>query len=120
MNYYTSLVKQIDQLKAQGKIVKLTKLPSVVNIKRKSIRFWFLTTTVHLFTLLIMSKVLIHCQPSLQESFYNSGLDYEYNNGEIDVIVDDLPELDDDELVKHYGIDYDQVNCIEAYDFCAI
>jgi len=48
MNYYTSLVKQIDQLKAQGKIVKLTKLPSVVNIKRKSIKFWFLTTTVHL------------------------------------------------------------------------
>ena len=39
MNYYSSLVKQIDQLKAQGKLVKITKLPSVVNIKRKSIRF---------------------------------------------------------------------------------
>jgi len=39
MNYYTSLVKQIDQIKAQGKQVKLTKLPSVVNIKRKSIKF---------------------------------------------------------------------------------
>ena len=48
MNYYTSLVKTIDQLKAQGKEVKLTQLPSVVNIKRKSIKFWFLTTTVHL------------------------------------------------------------------------
>mgnify|MGYP000048850539 CR=1 FL=1 len=39
MNYYSSLVKQIDQLKAQGKEVKLTQLPSVVNIKRKPIRF---------------------------------------------------------------------------------
>ena len=39
MSYYTSLVKQIDQLKAQGKIVTITKLPSVVNIKRKSIKF---------------------------------------------------------------------------------
>ena len=39
MNYYSSLVKQIDQLKAQGKEVKLTQLPSVVYIKRKPIRF---------------------------------------------------------------------------------
>ena len=39
MNYYSSLVKQIDQLKAQGKQVKITQLPSVVNIKRKAIRF---------------------------------------------------------------------------------
>ena len=54
MNYYTSLVKQIDQLKSQGKEVKLTKLPSVVNIKRKSIKFWFLTTTTHHLFFLIM------------------------------------------------------------------
>ena len=39
MNYYTSLVKQIDQIQSSGKIVKLTKLPSVVNIKRKAIKF---------------------------------------------------------------------------------
>jgi len=39
MNYYTSLVKTIDQLNAQGREVKLTKLPSVINIKRKSIKF---------------------------------------------------------------------------------
>ena len=37
MSYYTSLVKQIDQLKAQGKIVTITKLPSQVNNKRKSV-----------------------------------------------------------------------------------
>ena len=39
MNYYASLVKTIDKLNAEGKLVKLTKLPSVVNIKRKSIKF---------------------------------------------------------------------------------
>jgi hypothetical protein len=39
MNYYASLVKTIDKLNAEGKQVKLTKLPSVVNIKRKSIKF---------------------------------------------------------------------------------
>jgi len=39
MNYYTSLVKTIDKLKAEGKEIKLTQLPSVVNIKRKSIKF---------------------------------------------------------------------------------
>ena len=47
-NTYALLSKTIDQLKAQGKIVTITKLPSVVNIKRKSIKFWLLTTTVHL------------------------------------------------------------------------
>ncbi|ADP00118.1 hypothetical protein CYIG_00045 [Cyanophage NATL1A-7] len=39
MNYYTSLVKTIDKLNSEGKEVKLTKLPSVINIKRKSIKF---------------------------------------------------------------------------------
>ena len=39
MTYYTSLVKTIDKLIAEGKEVKLTQLPSVVNIKRKSIKF---------------------------------------------------------------------------------
>ena len=39
MTYYQSLVKTIDKLKAEGKEVKLTQLPSVINIKRKSIRF---------------------------------------------------------------------------------
>ena len=57
MNYYTSLVKTIDKLNAEGKLVKLTKLPSVVNIKRKSIRFWFLTTTTHHLFFLIMNNL---------------------------------------------------------------
>ena len=57
MNYYSSLVKTIDKLNAEGKQVKLTKLPSVVNIKRKSIKFWFLTTTVHLLNVIKQSAI---------------------------------------------------------------
>ena len=39
MNYYTTLVTQIEQIQSSGKQVKLTKLPSVINIKRKAIKF---------------------------------------------------------------------------------
>ena len=49
------------------------------------------------------------------------GLYYVHGNGEIDVTVPDVdydnnhPIVDPDEqLCDHYGIDYDQVNCIEA------
>ena len=67
-----------------------------------------------------MSKVLIHCQPSLQEFLFKNDFNYVKNDQEIDVIVNDIQSLEDEELCNHYGIDYDQVNCIEAYDFCAI
>ena len=61
-----------------------------------------------------MSKrVIIHCQESLYDSLLDSGLQFEYNSGEYDVIVNDIDSLEDDELCKHYGINYDQVNCIE-------
>jgi len=39
MNYYTTLLTQIEQIQSSGRQVKLTKLPSVVNNKRKSIKF---------------------------------------------------------------------------------
>ena len=39
MNYYESLVVEIDKLKSQGKLVKFTMLPSQINNKRKSIKF---------------------------------------------------------------------------------
>ena len=121
MNYYSSLVKTIDQLKAQGREVKLTKLPSVVNIKRKSIRFWFLTTTVHLFILLIMQNIIIHCQPSLLETVQQLNLKHEDNYDEVNVILpytDRIESInnqfiDDEEFVNHFGLDYEQVNCIE-------
>ena len=65
-------------------------------------------------------KVLIHCKHSLEEVLFKSGIDYVKNDREIDAIVDDIQDLEDEELCNHYGLDYDQVNCIEAYDFCAI
>ena len=71
-------------------------------------------------------SVLIHCKPSLEQFLTNTDLIWSYNDtqdfDEIDVIVDDVPYevLDgtyqdpDVQLCEHYGIDYNQVNCIEA------
>jgi len=71
-------------------------------------------------------SVLIHCQPTLLDYIKESNMKWSYspihNVEEIDVIVDDVPyeivdgiyEDPDQQLCEHYGIDYDQVNCIEA------
>ena len=74
------------------------------------------------------SKVLIHCQPSLIGTLEELGFDWEYHGQEVHAIVDDLEyeiidsvyQDPDEQLCELYGIDYDQVNCIEAYNFCAI
>ena len=58
-------------------------------------------------------QVVIHCTPSLFNFLYKSDLVYSNNSDEIDVLVDNIDSLEDDELCEHYGIDYDQVNCIE-------
>ena len=58
-------------------------------------------------------QVIIHCKESLKQWLFKSELQFEYNCGEYDVIVDNIDSLNDDELCHHYGIDYDQVNCIE-------
>ena len=72
------------------------------------------------------SSVLIRCKPSLLDFILDNDLTWSYSkqfgHEEIDVIVDDIPYevLDgtyqdpDVQLCEHYGIDYDQVNCIEA------
>ena len=68
-----------------------------------------------------MNKVIIHCKNSLYEFITNSGLDYIDQGDEIDVIVDDVAytvngtiyQDPDEQFCEHYGIDYDQVNCIE-------
>ena len=39
MNYYQSLMLEIDKLKSEGKLVKFTVLPSQINNKRKPIKF---------------------------------------------------------------------------------
>ena len=59
-----------------------------------------------------MNKLIINCQTSLKQFFYDSDLDYENNGEEIEVIVNNIPNLNDEELCSHYGIDYNQVNCI--------
>ena len=64
------------------------------------------------------NQVLIHCKEDSFTKLLNSGLQFEYNCGEYDVIVDDIKGLEDDELCTHYGIDYnDDVNSVEAYNF---
>ena len=61
---------------------------------------------------------VIHVKPSLEDWLLNNNMTYAYSNDnnldEIDVLVNDIEELEDDELCMHYGIDYDQVNSIEA------
>ena len=50
------------------------------------------------------------------------GLFFTDTNEELDVIVDDVPyevhdgyyQDPDEQLCEHYGLDYNQVNCIEA------
>ena len=68
-------------------------------------------------------QVVIHCKESLFDWLVNSSLQFEYNCGEYDVVVDDVPykqsgtiyQDPDEQLCEHYGIDYNQVNCIELY-----
>ena len=66
----------------------------------------------------------IHCKPSLLSTIKELGLDWCYspiaNLDEIDVIIPYTSEvesindkyLDDEQFVNHFGLDYDQVNCI--------
>ena len=70
-----------------------------------------------------MNQVVIHCQPSLTQDLQSLGLEFnfskEFGAEELDVIVNDvefdsLTEDPDVLLCEHYGIDYEQINCIEA------
>tara|TARA_R100000278_G_scaffold121656_1_gene106110 strand:- start:90 stop:323 length:234 start_codon:yes stop_codon:yes gene_type:complete len=70
--------------------------------------------------------VLVHVKPTLENWLIENGFNWNYSEqhgyDEIDVVVDDIPYecLDgtyqdpDEQLCEHYGIDYNQVNCIEA------
>ena len=69
---------------------------------------------------------VIRCQPSLLDSIKENNMSWKYSQqfgkDEIDVIVDDIPyeiidgvyQDPDEQLCEHYGLDYEQVNCIEA------
>ena len=60
------------------------------------------------------NQVLIHCKESYFNRFLNTDFNYQWNCDEVDVIVDNIPNLNDEELCTHYGIDYEKVNCIEV------
>ena len=72
------------------------------------------------------NTAVIHCQPALLNFIKENNMVWSYSNthdtDEIDVIVDDIPyeilrgdyQDPDEQLCEHYGIDYNQVNCIEA------
>ena len=67
----------------------------------------------------------IHCKPSLLSTIKELGLDWCYspitNLDEIDVIIPYTSEVEsindqydnDAEFVNHFGLDYEQVNCIQ-------
>ena len=68
-----------------------------------------------------MKQVLIHFKESAKNHLKDLGLKYQFNDGELDVIVDDIPfehsddycQDPDEQFCEHYGINYDLVNCIE-------
>ena len=67
-------------------------------------------------------KVIIHCKESYQPELEDMNQLFTFGDGELDVIVDDVPYTTEDgiyqdpdqQLCEHYGFDYDQINCIEA------
>ena len=66
-------------------------------------------------------KVLIHFKESYQQTLEDVEQFFTFGDGELDVIVDDVPYNSshsltdpDEQLCEHYGFDYGQVNCIEA------
>ena len=65
-----------------------------------------------------MSQVIIHCKPIVEHQCYENEYNWSFSDihgrDEIDIIVDDVEPLDDWELCSHYGIDYEDVNCIEV------
>ena len=68
-----------------------------------------------------MQNIIIHCKPSLLPTIKDLDLDYQEIFDEVDVTIPYTVDVmkvnnsteDDAEFVSHYGLDYDQVNCIE-------
>ena len=71
-----------------------------------------------------MYNIIIHCNPSELDNIKAQGLQYEesprFGFNEYDVIIPLTNEVDklnnsleDEEFVEHFGINYNNVNCIE-------
>ena len=69
-----------------------------------------------------MNNILIHCKPEYLPQVKELGLYYTINP-QLDEVDVKVPDVDydpdhyyvdpDEQLCDHYGIDYDQVNCME-------
>ena len=84
-------------------------------------------TTPFFIQTVIMKQVTIHCKPSYLDVIKAMKLYYTHNikTDEIDVVVPDVEYIDgfnhpdgiwedpDDQLLNHYDIDSEYVNCIE-------
>mgnify|MGYP003137685885 CR=1 FL=1 len=70
----------------------------------------------------MIKKCIIHCKPTVLDYVNQIGYDWDYSEqfgkDEIDVLVD-YNDLEDKEFVEYYGFNYDDVNCIEAYNYVA-
>ena len=68
-----------------------------------------------------MQNVIIHCKPSLLSTIKDLDLYYEEVYDEVDVTIPYTVDVmkvnnsteDDAEFVSHFGLDYEQINCIE-------
>ena len=71
-----------------------------------------------------MKQVVIHMKDSALDNIKELGFEWDYSqqfgDNEIDVVVNDVDydpshcyKDPDEQLCDHYGIDYNQVNCIE-------
>ena len=68
-----------------------------------------------------MQNVIIHCKPSLLPTIKDLDLYYEEVYDEVDVTIPYTVDVmkvnnsteDDAEFVSHFGLDYEQINCIE-------
>ena len=58
-------------------------------------------------------QVLIHCNQNVKNYIDYIGVKYTQTDREYNVIVNNIDQLDDKEFCEHYGINYDDVNCVE-------
>ena len=60
-----------------------------------------------------MNQVLINCKSDVKNYIDYIGVEYTKTSDQYKVIVNNIEELDDEEFCEHYGIKYDDVNCVE-------
>ena len=68
-----------------------------------------------------MQNIIIHCKSSMLSTIKDLELDYQELYDEVDVTIPYTLDVmnvnnstdDDAEFVNHFGLDYEQVNCIE-------